>query len=98
MNKFMIGFVSLALYTAVGGWFIYAAGKNAEKASNIDVVNAYQVKQRKLVSELEKEKDKREVRYETKTKIIKIAADPTGCKRMPAPVDIVRQFKTRSAP
>lgn len=98
MSKLAYGVLALALYTTLGGWFLYKAGVNAEKAANDKIITAYQEQQRKMVAELELAKNEREIVYDTKIKIIKEAVDPSKCKSTDAPAVILQQFKTRSAP
>ena len=85
--------ISLVVGLATSHWFAYSAGKDKILANQAELMKERDGRIVDLQIELEEEKAKRKVIYRDKIKIIREAADPTGCADATPPADILQQFE-----
>lgn len=75
--------VIILLLLAVGAYFTFQAGVDAERAEQAANREAAREKDSKKVEKVNKFKEKQKVVIREKIKYIKTAPDPTGCADIP---------------
>ena len=85
------GAVAIALYT----WWIYGLGADSVEAKVITVTAKEDARQSGDVGNLKAAEAKHEPKIIERIKIVREAADPSGCRDMPMPPDIVNALRVR---
>lgn len=91
INPYIIGAVALALIGSHG--FVYHKGKEQQRDKATAAALEFREKEQKLIAELDKAKQQREIIYRDKIKIIKEVDDACGSSYLPQPVfDLLRSL------
>lgn len=84
INPYIIGAVVLSLIVSHG--FVYHKGKARERDKATASALQFREKEQKLIAELDEAKQKREVIYRDKIKIVKEANDACADSVLPEPI------------
>lgn len=87
-------YIALAVVAALLGshWYVYEKGKGRERDKAAAAALAFREKEQKLIAELDAAKQKREVIYRDKIKIVKESDD--ACLDAPLPADVDRVLRS----
>lgn len=84
--------VALLLFSAAGTFGGYRYGRMTVEQEVADAVNAQREKDREVITRLENEKRKRKVITRTKVKVVREAADRSGCLDTCIDPDLLHQL------
>lgn len=85
------GAAAIAIYT----WWIYGLGADSVKAKTQIATAVEEKRQADDVGELKSAEAKHEPQIVERIKIVREAADPSGCRDLPMPADVINALRVR---